>query len=241
SKRSRRPSPASPSGLARISLSTCRSASTCRRSPRPSPVWGSSRARRMPSTGSRMPPSWSGSRILSPTRGSGMWWRTSDPAPEAAPDAASGGVSSPRRRSLEVGALAVAVVYAAGTLASLAGPPPGAVAIACAVLAGVLVLIAVLRARAGITAAYAAACAVVGAAWLGFAAVTTAWAPLDIAALVLPAAILIWLYPVIRAQQDRLAAEAREAQEAAAAAKAQRRWPDLIGRIGYAGVRFAGQ
>jgi hypothetical protein len=170
-----------------------------------------------------------------------MWSRTSDPAPEAPAPDVSGDVSSPRRRSLEVGALAAGVVYAAGALASLAGPPPGPVAIVCAVLAAALVLIAVLRARAGITAGYAAACAVAGAAWLGFAAVTTAWALLDIAALVLPAAVLIWLYPVIRAQQDRLAAEAREAQEAAAAAKAQRKWPDLIGRIGYAGVRFAGQ
>jgi hypothetical protein len=52
---------------------------------------------------------------------------------------------------------------------------------------------------------------------------------------------LIALYPVVRAREHRAALNARRAAEEAARARQQRKWPDLIARIGHQGVRFAGQ
>ncbi|MGH3409387.1 MAG: LAGLIDADG family homing endonuclease, partial [Streptosporangiaceae bacterium] len=49
------------------------------------------------------------------------------------------------------------------------------------------------------------------------------------------------VYPQIRRRQELDAERARLAAEAAAAAQEQRRWPDLLARIGHQGVRFAGR
>ena len=182
-----------------------------------------------------------------------MWSRISDAAAasltdpagtkpaDSAPSAGADPVRLAWRRSLRVGPLAVAAVYAAGTLAGLARPAPIAVAICCLVLAAGLVLAALLIAGSLTAAGYSCACALVAAGWLGYAALAGRWSWPPAVALAAAAVILIPAYPQVRRRQERAAEQARLAAEAAAVARAQRKWPDLLARIGHQGVRFAGQ
>jgi hypothetical protein len=149
------------------------------------------------------------------------------------------------QRPAAIGLLLTVAVFAAGSLLSVITLPRLVVAVGCVVLAAVLVLAALLKTRSGFGIGrgqvHTAVSGIVAAAWLGYAGTTTAWSAIAVAALLVPAAVLIPLYPVIRTREDRAAAEARRASEAAAAAKQLRRWPDLLARIGHQGVRYAGQ
>jgi hypothetical protein len=166
--------------------------------------------------------------------------RTSEaPAVIAGPSLDVGSWSRPRAFGL--GALIAAAVYAAGTLGAAIGPRVLAIVVICSSLAGVVVVAAVLTTRSWWSAGYASACGVAAAGWLAFAFTSrpVSWPPG--VALAVPAAGLIALYPVMRAREHRAAQDALRAAEEAARAKEQRRWPDLIARIGHPGVRFAGQ
>jgi hypothetical protein len=149
------------------------------------------------------------------------------------------------QRPVAIGLLITVAVFAAGSLLSVVTLPKLVVAVGCVVLAAAVVLAAVLKTRSGFGIGrgqvHVAVSGIAAAAWLGYAGTTTAWSPVAVAALLVPAAILIPLYPVIRTREERAAAEARRASEAAAAAKALRKWPDLLARIGHQGVRYAGQ
>ena len=59
--------------------------------------------------------------------------------------------------------------------------------------------------------------------------------------LVVAAAVLIPVYPEIRRRQELEAEQARLAAAAAEAAREQRKWPDLLARIGHKGIKFAGR
>jgi hypothetical protein len=142
---------------------------------------------------------------------------------------------------VQAGLPITAAVYGVGALVSAVGLAVLPAIIGCVVIAAALVVTAMLTVRTGLPAAYACACGVAGPAWLAYASLTTAWSWLAIVALALPAAALIWLYPVIVAREDKLAAEADRAARDAAAARVQDKWPDLLARIGHSGVRFAGQ
>jgi hypothetical protein len=133
------------------------------------------------------------------------------------------------------------MVYAAGTLGGEIGPHVLAIVVICSSLAGVVVVAAVLATRSWWSAGYASACGVAASGWLAFAFTSrpVSWPPG--VALAVPAVGLIALYPVMRAREHRAAQDARRAAEEAARAREQRRWPDLIARIGHPGVRFAGQ
>jgi hypothetical protein len=165
--------------------------------------------------------------------------RTSDDA-QLAPRR-SAGLSPALRRALGRGPVITAAVFAAGALASLARLPALPVLVACAVLAAAVILTALLRSRTGWTAAHASACAAAAFGWLALAATTTAWSWPAVAALLLAVGVLTWLYPVARAREEQALAEARAAEEAARLAKEQNKWPDLLTRIGFSGVRFAGR
>lgn len=181
-----------------------------------------------------------------------MWSRTSDlPASVTSLDSPAQSASEPAgpaapvrsawRRALRLGPLLTAVLYAAGTLAGLAHLAPLAIAVCGLALAAGLVLIALLAARSLPVSAYGSACAVVAASWLAYAALAGRWSWPPAVALLVAAAILIPVYPELRHRQEQEAERARLAAQAEAAAKAQRKWPDLLARIGHKGIRWAGQ
>ena len=168
-----------------------------------------------------------------------MSLRTND-APAALAESAPGG-----RRALlgavRYGPLITAVLYGAGTLGGTIRPAALAVVVICSALAGALVIAAVLATSSLWPAAYASACGIAAAGWLAYAfrSRPVSWPPA--VALLLPAAGLIALYPAMRVRERRAALQALRAEQGAALAREQRRWPDLIARIGHHGVRFAGR
>jgi hypothetical protein len=144
-------------------------------------------------------------------------------------------------RALQFGPLITAVLYGAGTLGGTIRPAVLAVVVICSALAGGLVIAAVLTAGSWWSAAYASACGIAASGWLAYAfrSRPVSWPPA--VALLVPAAGLIALYQAMRVREHRAALQALRAEQEAALAKEQRRWPDLIARIGHQGVRFAGR
>jgi hypothetical protein len=145
------------------------------------------------------------------------------------------------RRAWTVGPLLAVVVYGAGTLLGLAHLPPLAVIIGCVVVGALLVLAALLTSQTGPSAGYGCACGVAIGAWLAYAGTAAAWSWPPAVVLAVVAAVLIRQYPLLRVREDEAAEQARLAAEAAAIARKRDKWPDLIGRIGHKGVKFAGQ
>ena len=146
-----------------------------------------------------------------------------------------------RRRALEIGLPVTAVVYAAGTALSAFRLAPLALGVGCLALGAVLVVIALIRGEPDLRTAHAAARGAAAAAWLALAGAARPWAWPPAALLVLAAAVAVWTYPRIIEREQRAEEEARRSALAARAQKEQRRWPDLLARIGYPGVRFAGR
>jgi FtsK/SpoIIIE family len=166
--------------------------------------------------------------------------RTSDlPARTVAPPTAR--ERAARKQALEFGPLIAGVLYVAGSLASTAGLPHLAVTVACVILGGGAVIAALITVGTGLSAVYISACGIAGAAWLGYACVTAPWSWAMAVVLALLAGAAILTYPVLREREYRAAEKARQAAEAAALAQQQRKWPDLLARIGHKGVTFAGQ
>jgi hypothetical protein len=163
------------------------------------------------------------------------------PPPVPAVPAPAPGAGHPLRRALEAGVPAAVAVYAAGTALAALRLPPLALAVGCLALGGLLVVAAVIRAQPGLRAWAAAACGAVAAAWLAFAGASAPFAPAPALALAVAAAAAIRCYPVIIERERRAAQAERAAALAARAQKEQRRWPDLLARIGHPGVRFAGR
>jgi FtsK/SpoIIIE family len=163
-----------------------------------------------------------------------------DDAPAGVAESAPGKPRA-RLRAVQFGPLITAVLYGAGTLGGTIRPAALAVVVICSALAGGLVIAGVLTASSWWSAAYASACGIAAAGWLAYAfrSRPVSWPPA--VALLVPAAGLIALYPVIRVREHRAALQALRAEQQAALAKEQRKWPDLIARIGHQGVRFAGR
>jgi hypothetical protein len=170
-----------------------------------------------------------------------MSLRTSDDPPVTA-DRRPRLISAPAwRRALAFGPLITGAVYVAGTLISMLSLPGLMVLVGCIVVGAALILAAVLTTSSGLSAAHASGCGIIVAAWLAYACASPPWAWPVAVALLVPAAALIPLYPAARARGDRAAQDARKAIEAAALTKQQRKWPDLLERIGHKGVSFAAQ
>ena len=169
-----------------------------------------------------------------------MWLRTSDP-PEVTAEPSADPEKRSRRQALLFGPPIIAVVYAAGTLGGTVRPSVLAVVVICSALAGGVIIASLLTASSLVSAAYASACGIAASGWLAYAFKSrpVSWPPA--LALLVPAVGLIALYPAIRVREYREGLRARQAAEEAAVAKQQRKWPDLIARIGHQGVRFAGQ
>ena len=170
-----------------------------------------------------------------------MWLRISDRTPVTAAHRARDGRHPAWRQALVLGPLITGAVYAVGTLAATLRLPALAVIVGCLAVGAVLVMAALLRAKNGLSAIHGCACGIVAAGWLAYACRSAPWSWTAAVALLVPAAILIPLYPVIRERGDLAAEKARRDAEAAAAAQEQNKWPDLLARIGHSGIKFAGQ
>jgi len=162
-------------------------------------------------------------------------------AAAAAAAAAPASVAVAWRRALGVGLPVALGVYAAGTVLSGFNLPPLALGVGSLALGAVLVVTALLRGEPGLRTAHSAACGAVAAAWLGFAGSTARWAWPPAVILALATAAAVWFYPRILEREDRAREEARRAALIARAQRAQRKWPELLARIGHPGVRFAGR
>lgn len=136
--------------------------------------------------------------------------------------------------------ITVAVAAAGWLIRAVAAPLwlAGAIAAAAAAAAVITVLA---RTGPGMAAGYALACALTGGGWLVFLAVTSPRAWLAIVSLAAGAAVLGALYPAVLRHQARLAHEARRRAEEDRRKAAERRWPDLLDRLGYPGVSFRSQ
>ena len=146
-----------------------------------------------------------------------------------------------RRQALAFGPLIAGALYLAGSLAAVARLPHLAVTVICVILGGGVVIAALITVGTGLSAMFISACGIAGAAWLAYACASTPWSWIMAVALAVPAIAAIMLYPVLREREHRAAEKARLAAEAAALAQQQRKWPDLLARIGHKGVMFAGQ
>jgi FtsK/SpoIIIE family len=162
-------------------------------------------------------------------------------SPAAAAADAPASVAVAWRRALGVGLPVALGVYAAGTVLSGFNLPPLALGVGSLALGAVLVVTALLRGEPGLRTAHSAACGAVAAAWLGFAGSTARWAWPPAVILALATAAAVWFYPRILEREDRAREEARRAALIARAQRAQRKWPELLARIGHPGVRFAGR
>jgi FtsK/SpoIIIE family len=150
-------------------------------------------------------------------------------------------VAKARRRALEVGLPVALAVYGAGTGLSTFNLPALALGVGCLALGAVLVVTALVRGEPDLRTAHSAACGAVAAAWLAFAGTAAPWAWPPAVILALATATAVWLYPRIIEREHHAHEEARRAALAARAQREQRRWPDLLARIGHPGVRFAGR
>jgi FtsK/SpoIIIE family len=150
-------------------------------------------------------------------------------------------VAVARRRALEVGLPVALGVYAAGTVLAAFGLPPLALGVGCLALGAVLVVTALVRGEPDLRTAHSAACGAVVAAWLAFAGTAAPWAWPPAVILALATVAAVWLYPRIIEREHRAQEEARRAALIARAQREQRKWPDLLARIGHPGVRFAGR
>jgi FtsK/SpoIIIE family len=170
-----------------------------------------------------------------------MLSRISDhPGVSPAP-AAPASVAVARRRALGVGLPVALAVYAAGTVLSAFHLPPLALGVGCLAVGAVLVVTALVRGEPGLRTAHSAACGAVAAAWLAFAGNAAPWAWPAAVILALATAAAVWFYPRIIEREHRAQEEARRAALIARAQREQRKWPDLLARIGHPGVRFAGR
>ncbi|HVB44936.1 MAG TPA: FtsK/SpoIIIE domain-containing protein [Streptosporangiaceae bacterium] len=169
-----------------------------------------------------------------------MWPGRGDRLSITAAHSLLSGGGAVRLQAAAVSSATTAAVFGGAARADAAGR--SALVIAAGVVLCVLpFLAAVLTARSAALAVYLCACGMIAAGWLAYAAETTVLSVPAVMALVVSAAVLIALYPAVRKRQERAAERARLAVEAAAAAQRQRKWPDLLARIGHPGVDHAGQ
>jgi hypothetical protein len=170
-----------------------------------------------------------------------MWPRTADRMPYQPEDISPRSGGQPMRRALLAGTAVTAGLFGAAALAHVVGRPVLTLIAAGIVVCVLPVLAAMLTARTGPLALYTCTCGAAAAGWLAYVATTTAWSVLTVGALLVPAVALISWYPAVARGQERAAERARLARQGSAAERQQRKWPDLLARIGYQGVEFTSQ
>jgi hypothetical protein len=141
------------------------------------------------------------------------------------------------RHAMEVVPLAAGVLFGFAALAHALGlswfvlPAFSAVASAGAVLAAALIT------GEAVAIGFAAAAAATGTAWSVWAGLAGPWSVLAVMGLLLPSLGLGIIYPVVRGHHQAAAAAARKAAESARLQAEERRWPELLARVGAKGIR----
>jgi hypothetical protein len=142
------------------------------------------------------------------------------------------------RSAVVLGLAAAAAVYAAGMLLAMTHPKVLAAAVVAAAAAACSVLAALFTTGATATAGWWSACGAAAAVWLAYAAVAGPRSWPAAAALVVPTAVLVRLWPMVRAHEKRLADAQQRRQDEVGRAAERQKWPALLARIGYDGVTF---
>ncbi len=138
-------------------------------------------------------------------------------------------------------ALATAIVYAAGWAIHTAGVPAWLTGTVAAVGAGAVLIAVLARTGPGASAGYTLACGLCAGGWLVYASTTSPGAWFAILALALAATGLGCLYPLLRRHQQQLADQARRRAAEERRKADERKWPDLLERVGFPGIGFRGQ
>src|SRR5579875_3475029 len=134
---------------------------------------------------------------------------------------------SPRRGMVLPGLAAAAVVYGAGALLVMTHPKVLAAVVVAIAAAGCAVLAALFTSGATATAGWWSACGAVTAGWLGYAAVEGPGSWPAVAGLLVPAAVLIWLWSVVKAHEEHLAEVQQRRQAEMGLAAERQKWPAL--------------
>ena len=156
----------------------------------------------------------------------------------AAGAAAAPHVHPPWRNALELGPVLTGAVFGAGALVNMARLHLLLVVVVAVALALGLSAAAVILARTGAGAVWGAASACCAAGWLAYAALAGPWSWPAVAGLVVPALLLVPLWPALSAHEARLADAEQRRRAAALAVKGARRWPAYLDKIGFKGVAF---
>jgi heme exporter protein D len=137
--------------------------------------------------------------------------------------------------------LIAAIVYALGWIANATGAPIWLTGVIAAVAAAAALIPVLARTGPSAAAGYALACALAAGGWLIYAAAVSprTWTAITAIALLAPALGL--LYPAVRRHQRYLAEEARRRAEEERQKAHDRKWPDLLDRLGHPGISFRGQ
>jgi hypothetical protein len=136
------------------------------------------------------------------------------------------------------GPVGAGAVYGLGALAATTHPKVFAAAVVAVAAAGCVVLAALFTVGPTARAGWWSACGAVAACWVGYAAVAGPWSWVAVAGLLVPTAVLMKLWSVVRAHEREMAeAEQRRKAESGLALE-RKKWPVLLARIGHEGVMF---
>lgn len=144
-------------------------------------------------------------------------------------------------RPLPVTAAACAATYAAGWGIHAAAIPVWLTGAVAAAVVSVAIIPVLARTGPEAASAYVLACGLVAGAWLTWASINSPGTWFAALALAAPAAALGCLYPALQRHQRRLAERARRRAEAERRKLNERKWPDLLERIGFPGISFRGE
>jgi hypothetical protein len=162
-------------------------------------------------------------------------------APPQPPPAAQHAQLAPWRHAAELGPVITGGVFAAGSVLSMFRVPALPVIAVAVALAGAVSVAAFVMARSAAGAAWVTASACCAAGWSAYAALAGPWSWQTVTGLVVPAAILMPLWPAIRHHEQRAEDEERRRQAAAAAATGLRKWAEHLARVGQKGVQATGR
>lgn len=152
--------------------------------------------------------------------------------------AASDRLARSPRQIAALASLITAAVYGAGWLFYATATPEWLSGALSATAAAAVLTPVLARSGPGLAAGYTLACVVAGGCWLAFAAAASPATWLAAGTLAAAAAALASLYPLLRRHQRAQAEQARMRAEAERRKAADRKWPDLLERLGYTGISF---
>jgi hypothetical protein len=161
-----------------------------------------------------------------------LWRRVDTPVPPAEQR------KHPAWHAVEPGPIITGAVFAAGALANMGRVPALLAGLTAAVIAGSITAAGWVMARSAAVAEWVTAAAVCASGWMAYAAIQTPWGWPAIGGLVLPAiALIVSWAAIMHREQQALEAERRRRAEWLAS-QANRKWPDLLHKIGQKGVVF---